>query len=130
MESKIERVFIYKGYTCFIMFMSCLPYAWYNGYVVLPEGHKFNGVFYDNIDVDVHGGLTFSKYASKYINSAFEKRGSNIKISKKDYTIGFDCNHYQDNVYKCNQKYVENQIKNLVLQIENKPIKLKNENKR
>lgn len=30
-----------------------------NGYVQLPEGHPWRGVPYDEIDVDVHQGLTF-----------------------------------------------------------------------
>jgi hypothetical protein len=32
-----------------------------NGYVRLPEGHPFEVLDYDDIDVSVHGGLTFSE---------------------------------------------------------------------
>jgi hypothetical protein len=35
--------------------------GWGNGYVVIPEGHKYHGVDYNDIPVDVHYGLTFSQ---------------------------------------------------------------------
>lgn len=31
-----------------------------NGYVRVPEGHPWHGLDYDDIDVEVHGGLTYS----------------------------------------------------------------------
>lgn len=30
------------------------------GYVAVPPGHRFHGASYDDVDVEVHGGLTFS----------------------------------------------------------------------
>jgi len=35
-------------------------YGAINGYAKLPEGHQWLGKDYDDIDVDVHGGLTYS----------------------------------------------------------------------
>lgn len=35
-------------------------YGAVNGYVKLPEGHPWLGQDYDNIDVEVHGGLTYA----------------------------------------------------------------------
>ena len=38
-----------------------------NGYVKLPEGHKWLGLDYDDIPVEVHGGLTFGGSGSSFI---------------------------------------------------------------
>lgn len=35
--------------------------GWGNGYVLIPQGHFLYGKCYDDIHVDVHGGLTFSE---------------------------------------------------------------------
>lgn len=50
-------------------------YGAVNGYVKIPEGHHWYGLDYDDINVDVHGGLTFSNAAG---------------------WIGFDCLHSGD----------------------------------
>jgi len=42
-------------------------------------GHKYHGMNYDNIPVDVHGGLTYSR---------LDENGS--------WKIGFDTAHYGD----------------------------------
>ena len=34
-------------------------FGWGNGYVLIPQGHPLHGKHYDEIDVDVHCGLTF-----------------------------------------------------------------------
>jgi len=47
-----------------------------NGYVKLPEGHKWFGLSYDDVPVKVHGGLTYGGSGSKF--------------------IGFDTNHGGD----------------------------------
>lgn len=52
--------------------------GWGNGYVNLPKGHKYYGVYYDEIPVDVHGGLTFSEQIGEY------------------WTVGFDTAHSGD----------------------------------
>lgn len=35
-------------------------YGAVNGYVRIPEGHPWHGLGYDDIDVEVHGGLTYA----------------------------------------------------------------------
>lgn len=62
------------------------------GYVVLPSNHICNGLDYDEINVSVHGGLT---YADKdYIDNG------------NDYMIGFDCAHcYDASDYEALDKY-------------------------
>lgn len=36
-------------------------YGAMNGYVQIPKSHPWHGLDYDDIDVEVHGGLTFSR---------------------------------------------------------------------
>lgn len=50
------------------------------GYVRVPTGHPCHGKHYDDIDINAHGGLTFS---------GDKKRDG-------DYWIGFDCAHIND----------------------------------
>lgn len=49
-------------------------YGAVNGYVQIPEGHPWSGLDYDDIDVRVHGGLTYADHG----------------------WIGFDTLHYGD----------------------------------
>lgn len=52
------------------------------GYVMIPVGHPWYRKHYDQIDVDIHGGLTYSD------TGVWEVGG--------DWFIGFDCAHYND----------------------------------
>ncbi len=66
------------------------PYSergWGNGYVRIPEGHPYYEKTYDDIPVDVHGGLTFSDHI-------FE----NGKHFSDGYWVGFDTAHYGDDL--------------------------------
>lgn len=56
------------------------------GYVKLTKNHKYYGTVYQDIDVNVHGGLTFSDY-----DVPCEKDGPD-----DGYWIGFDCGHFWD----------------------------------
>lgn len=48
--------------------MSCLmvrgPSGAWCGYVGVPEGHPLHGKCYDDIDIEVHGGLTFAGHCA------------------------------------------------------------------
>jgi len=84
-----------------------------NGYVYLPKRHKLWKQDYNSIDVDVHGGLTYSNRHGAY------------------WVIGFDCNHagdlmpkyieipaidFSDDVYRT-WDYVLNQLDDLTKQL-------------
>lgn len=79
------------------------------GYVDLPKDHKFYGLCYDKIDVDVHGGLTYSQQKGEF------------------WRIGFDCGHsgdfipmFSDLADEKNFKdldFVKSELKNLVEQL-------------
>lgn len=59
--------------------------GWGNGYVRIAEGHKYYGKTYDDIPINVHGGLTFGDHIM-----------DNDKWSD-GYWVGFDTAHYGDN---------------------------------
>jgi hypothetical protein len=79
------------------------------GYVILPKGHKYYGLDYDDIPVSVHGGLTYST------------------LIDENWVIGFDCAHGGDLIpyfgsskwrgtYK-NVAYVKNEITKIIKQL-------------
>ena len=81
------------------------------GYVHLPKGHELFGIGYYDVDVNIHGGLTYA-----------EQEGD-------DWVFGFDCAHAGDlvpgmhkyhvsigDVYR-NMEYVENETRNLAKQL-------------
>lgn len=70
---------------------------WYNGYLTFPKGHKFENVNYDDINISVHGGLTYSDRAEDVIG----------------WTIGFDTAHFSDNIEIQNEEYVWKEIESM-----------------
>lgn len=80
---KIEKDFMLDGYRCVIvgheMGHRC-------GYVGLPVGHKLYGIGYDDVDISVHGGLTY----------ADGSRDSNYPVESELWWLGFDCAHCGD----------------------------------
>jgi len=76
--------FEYKGYKCY---MSKGPMLNWCGYVILPKDHKFYEKYYDEVDVSVHGGITYSDYEDP-------------DDKEKGWTIGFDCAHAWDKIAK------------------------------
>jgi hypothetical protein len=61
------------------------------GYVGIPKSHPFYGKDYNDVPVDVHGGLTYGKTCDNFVCHIPEK-GSDDDI----YWLGFDCAHYGD----------------------------------
>ena len=61
------------------------------GYVGLPPGHAFHGKHWDDVPVDVHGGLTFSGFCSGHICHVPAK-GEPEDV----WWLGFDCAHAFD----------------------------------
>lgn len=68
------------------------------GYVGVPPGHRFHGVDYGEVDVRVHGGLTFSGACSPSPKGPqegichLEQDGRPGSV----WWLGFDCNHAWD----------------------------------
>jgi hypothetical protein len=84
--------------------------GWGNGYVLLPLGHKYHGVGYDDIPVNVHGGLTFAKEITES-NLSFSEDLTTEDIGK--WMIGFDTAHHRDDLESCPKEYVEAETKSL-----------------
>jgi hypothetical protein len=82
-----------------------------NGYVALPPDHKLHGTPYDDIDVDVHGGLTFGELGK-------DMKHKPDNISNEDWIIGFDTAHYSDTMVKWPKEKVEAELESLVKQLE------------
>lgn len=83
-------------------------YWWWNWYVVLPKWHKYYGVNYNDIPVDIHGWLTYWKYWNEYIPGT----------SSDEWVIWFDTSHFWDNQENRNEEFVKKETENLRNQIE------------
>ena len=69
------------------------------GYVVLPEDHKLYGTDYEEIDVDVHGGLTYSENGKVGFDCAHA--GDCIpSIIKTLSDLGMSTDHYNGDEYR------------------------------
>lgn len=84
MRFKIEKSGTCEGYDYFVKFFEDGHRC---GYVRVPEGHDLFGKDYMDMDIDIncHGGLTFSEMIEK------DERGFTV-----GYWIGFDCAHRHD----------------------------------
>ena len=120
-----EEVFEHKGFTCLVretgqrmnpeektnfdnLFGGFINPYWFCGYVRIPEGHPFYKKDYGDLPwLSVHGGLTYSR------------------MEKDGWTIGFDCNHYDDNPLVQDAEYTKSECISLVEQ----PIQIASENK-
>jgi hypothetical protein len=97
-------------------------YGWGNGYVLLPKFHPFYGIHYDDINVNIHGGLT---YSTKFKSDNFSEWIKNYEIGGdvnednfKDFDdywiIGFDTGHSGDNSYNWSKSNVLNEANDLL----------------
>ena len=67
--------------------------GWGNGYIGLPPEHPWYNKHYNDIECNVHGGLT---YAANHPDGY--------------WWIGFDTAHLYDNIHNCPESYVDKQI--------------------
>ena len=75
-----RETFTYEGYKCLIVRHP--EFGHLCGYVGIPEGHKYYKKHYDDVPLEVHGGLTFSDF--------WEDENDNL------WYLGFDCAHAWD----------------------------------
>jgi hypothetical protein len=112
------------GYPCLILRNSLGGLC---GYVGVGPGHPLHGVNYDNaLDINVHGGLTYSDKCAGHICHTPDP------VESDDvWWFGFDCGHYRDmlpgilahyrrdardQTYK-DMAYVESEIASLAVQL-------------
>lgn len=93
-----------KGYHTNVM-----DNGWGNGYVKIIPSHKHYGKGYDDDDIDVrvHGGLTFSEVIP------------NGDEWPEGHWVGFDTSHSGDNKYRWTKESVLDETKNLFSQLYN-----------
>jgi hypothetical protein len=79
-----------------------IDHGWGNGYVDLPEGHKYFNTHYSKLDytIDCPGGLTYS-----------EMEGSGM------WRLGFDTCHSWNKLSKHNEEYVLKETKLLLIKL-------------
>ena len=75
--------------------------GWGNGYVILPPEHPLFGVDYNDIDVDVHGCLTYGA------------------MEDENWVVGFDTAHFADTLENWPEERVEEETIRLKEQLEN-----------
>lgn len=90
--------------------------GWGNGYVAIPPNHKYYGIDYDNIPVDVHGGLTFGQMVKTMNKNQWPNLPENIE---NWYVIGFDTAHVNDNLSNWPKKRVLKETLKLKEQLSN-----------
>lgn len=83
---------IYKDFEYLVLQM---PMGHLCGYVKVPSTHRFYGKDYDSIDVDCHGGLTYS-YKSDGKPFKLDQKPNFGSYFTKGYWIGFDYAHSGD----------------------------------
>lgn len=90
-----------------------INFGWGNGYVLIPENHPLHGKDYDDIDVDVHGGLTFSEL----VDAEMVEKWELDKEDKGKWCVGFDTAHYSDNLSKWSKEKVQEEAERLKEQL-------------
>lgn len=82
---------------------------WHCGYVGVSKGHPLFERDYrdEDIDISVHGGLTFSNFLSNI----------DQKFDSEIYYFGYDCRHYKDTILICDINYCKKECENLAHQL-------------
>ena len=92
-----------------ITWLPTIKTGWGHAYVAIPKGHPLFGKNYDDINVSVHGGITF----------ADESIDGQPKKTEGMWIVGFDCCHSGDTPSTCPKEYVEAEAERLREQLEN-----------
>ena len=82
--------------------------GWGNGYVAVSPSHPLWGVDYNSVEIEVHGGLTYSAF-----NDSFKHND----IPKNYWVFGFDTSHYNDSLKRWPKEAVEAETKRLFCQL-------------
>lgn len=86
------------------------------GYVLVPSGHPADGMWYDDIEMEVHGGLTFGSSSMKYP----------IPQEQAGFWIGFDTGHSGDERNPKSLEFCKEQCESMATQLMNQVPKLGN----
>lgn len=93
-----------------------------NGYVAVPKDHPYFGKDYDDIDVEVHGGLTFAcsgdKVTARDLPETEVIEGNLGNLDENWWVFGFDTCHYMDTLDRWPREAVIVETLNLKKQLE------------
>lgn len=88
-----------------------LASGWGSGYVAVPKEHPYFEKFAEEMDIDIHGGISYTKYGSSL-------RGILPKFQTNKYwLIGFDTFHAGDNKVNKNEEFVKQETERLYKQL-------------
>ena len=78
-----------------------------NGYVAIPKNHPLYGASYDDVDIDIHGGLTFEGETDDFKKCI---KRDNIELLDGElpdgyWVFGFDTLHFMDTVATCSREW-------------------------
>lgn len=95
-----------------------------NGYVAVPPEHPYYGKDYDNVPVEIHGGLTFDSDAASINLSTtgdwdnLEFLGEETSLPNDFWVFGFDTLHYGDGITNWPRERCVEETLNLKEQLE------------
>jgi len=88
--------------------------GWGNGYVVVDKDNKWYGKDYEQVECQIHGGLTFGqKITAEMLEHWPELNPTDLDL----WLFGFDTAHYGDNPTEWPQSRVEDETKYLYTQL-------------
>ena len=105
----------------FPMMPASMEVGYANGYVAVPKDHPFFGKGYDDVDINIHGGLTFATSGDNICKDFSETEvleGCLYDLDKNWWVFGFDTCHYMDNLDNWPREAVIDETLNLKKQLE------------
>jgi len=69
------------------------PFQGYNGYIAVTKDHPIYGLSYNDFDINVHGGITFTTFGK---DEPDKESGEVLWPNPELYWIGFDTAHSGD----------------------------------
>ena len=107
MKDKLCKEHEYKGYKLYTCNMKIPNYdSWYTGYIGIPEGHPLYKVTYEDIDLEAHGGWTYSE--------------PYLEEDKSRWFIGFDTAHAFDDETTKTEEFVLSELHRIVDEMKEK----------
>ena len=106
----------------FPMIPTSMGVGYANGYVAVPKDHPFFGKDYDDVDVEVHGGLTFACPGNNITAANLPEtevlEGCLYDLDENWWVFGFDTCHYMDNLDNWPREAVIDETLSLKKQLE------------
>lgn len=109
--NKLEKEIEYKGYKGFIKQNGMGEHKWRCAYVVVPKENKLYEREYNELSLDVHGGVTFSEYGDVFSGRT---DGELKTLKDDDWVLGIDFAHGGDSMDIWDLDAVEEELKHFI----------------